>query len=127
MLTKARYVLAVTNLLASIDFYESKLGFTVTAKFEGWAFLNRDSITLMLGECKDEVPASSIGDHSYFAYIDTSDVDGLFSEFSERGVQFIKRPTDEPWGMREFGVLTPDGHRMMFGQELAGLAMSSKI
>lgn len=25
---------------------------------------------------------------------------------------------DEPWGMREFGVRTIDGHRMMFGQEM---------
>jgi len=25
---------------------------------------------------------------------------------------------DKPWGMREFGVRTPDGHRIMFGQEL---------
>lgn len=24
----------------------------------------------------------------------------------------------EPWGMREFGVRTIDGHRIMFGQEV---------
>jgi hypothetical protein len=26
--------------------------------------------------------------------------------------------TKEPWGMREFGIETPDGHRIMFGQKL---------
>jgi hypothetical protein len=28
----------------------------------------------------------------------------------------IKPLRDEPWGMREFGIRTVDGHRMMFGR-----------
>ena len=30
----------------------------------------------------------------------------------------MKQLTDEPWGMREFGIKTIDGHRMMFGEDL---------
>ena len=120
MLTKPRYVLAVNNLDASVSFYVSKLGFVVVADFDGWAFLSRDSIVLMLGQCKDEVPASSIGDHSYFAYITTTDADSLFSEFSDKGVQIVKRLIEEPWGMKEFGIRTIDGHRIMFGQDIKG-------
>jgi uncharacterized glyoxalase superfamily protein PhnB len=25
---------------------------------------------------------------------------------------------DKPWGMREFAIVTPDGHRIVFGEEL---------
>jgi hypothetical protein len=25
---------------------------------------------------------------------------------------------DKPWGLREFGVMTPDGHRICFAQEI---------
>lgn len=28
--------------------------------------------------------------------------------------------TEEPWGLREFGIRTPDGHRIMCGQEIRG-------
>jgi len=34
------------------------------------------------------------------------------------GAEFIQTLSDKPWGMREFGVRTVDGHRIMFGQEL---------
>jgi hypothetical protein len=35
-----------------------------------------------------------------------------------RGAALIKPLRDEPWPMRELGVRTVDGHRMMFGQRL---------
>jgi uncharacterized glyoxalase superfamily protein PhnB len=72
----------------------------------------------MLGECTDAIPPTELGDHSYYAYITVDDVDALYAEFQQSGVEFIQTPTDKPWGMREFGVRTIDGHRIMFGQEL---------
>jgi uncharacterized glyoxalase superfamily protein PhnB len=36
----------------------------------------------------------------------------------QHGAEFIVDLGDKPWGMREFGVKTPDGHRIMFGQVL---------
>jgi len=35
---------------------------------------------------------------------------------SGRGAEVISRPTTEPWGLREFSVRTPDGHRLRFGE-----------
>jgi uncharacterized glyoxalase superfamily protein PhnB len=32
-----------------------------------------------------------------------------------RGAELVSALQDEPWGMREFGVRTADGHRMRFG------------
>jgi hypothetical protein len=39
----------------------------------------------------------------------------LYEGVVERDGELIKELRDEPWGMREFGVRTVDGHRIMFG------------
>ena len=80
--------------------------------------MSRDNFAVALGECPDAPPAKELGDHSYFAYITVLDAALLFEEFKAKSVEFIKPMRDEPWGMREFGVRTVDGHRIMFGQEL---------
>jgi len=73
---------------------------------------------VMLGHCPNEVPASKIGDHSYVAYVVVDSVDSLYHEFRSREVQLMSVPESKPWGMREFLVTTPDGHRIMFGQDI---------
>jgi hypothetical protein len=35
-----------------------------------------------------------------------------------KGATLIKPLRDEPWRMREFGIRTIDGHRIMFGRRL---------
>ena len=75
----------------------------------------------MLGHCPDEVPASQINDHSYFAYIEVEGIDELHSEFQARGLASLTASESKAWGMREFMVTTPDGHRIMFGQDLDAL------
>jgi uncharacterized glyoxalase superfamily protein PhnB len=72
----------------------------------------------MLGECADAMPPGELGDHSYYGYITVSDIDALYSEYRKSEVQFTQGLSDKPWGMREFGIRTIDGHRLMFGQEL---------
>ena len=84
----------------------------------GWAFLSRGAFRLMLGHCADEMPASETGDHSYFVYVTVEGVDALYDEVVRKGVQLMQALADKPWGMREFGIRTPEGHRIMFGQEL---------
>ena len=68
-LKSVRSVLGVQNLESSVAFFHEKLGFEIVSRFEGWCFLCRDGFTLMLGHCPNEVPASQIGDHAYFAYV----------------------------------------------------------
>lgn len=72
----------------------------------------------MLGHCLDEVSASQINDHSYFAYIGVQGIDDLYEAFRTRGWTSLPAPESKPSGMREFMVTTPDGHRIMFGQDL---------
>lgn len=116
---RSRFVLAVQDLAKSKDFYHRVLGFEIDPiDAEGWCFLTRDACGLMLGECKDAAPAGSLGDHSYFAYIYLDDAAGYYQSLRERGVEIISELADKPWGMTEIGIRTPDGHRIMFGEEI---------
>jgi uncharacterized glyoxalase superfamily protein PhnB len=57
-------------------------------------------------------------DHSWFAYLHVRDAAGLYKETVQNGVEIWHRLEDKPWGMREFAIVTPDGHRMVFGESL---------
>lgn len=114
----SRCVLAVRDLGASTEYYTNVLGFSrEPIDAAGWSFLCRDGFRLMLGECPDERPASELGNHSYFVYLEVEDIDGLHEELGGRGVDVIQGLADKPWGMREFGIRTIDGHRILFGED----------
>lgn len=120
MLIHPRYVIAVPDLARSAAWYRDVLGFAVHAMGgPGWCWLERDACVILAGECPDALPPAQLGDHGYFAYVEVQAIDALHAELQGRGAEFIKPLRDEPWGMREFGVRTLDGHRMMFGQPLA--------
>jgi uncharacterized glyoxalase superfamily protein PhnB len=72
----------------------------------------------MLGRCPDAQPPSALGDHNYFGFFETDDVDALCREFTERGARILSCPADRQWGWREMAVASPEGHRMMFAQRL---------
>ena len=61
---------------------------------------------------------SKTQDHSWFAYLHVRDCAGLYEEVVAKGVEIWHRLADKPWGMREFAVVTPDGHRIVFGERL---------
>jgi catechol 2,3-dioxygenase-like lactoylglutathione lyase family enzyme len=112
------YVLAVRDLEASRRFYCEKLGFREDFCVDGWAFLSRGACRLRLGHCPDAVPMSQTPDHSWFAYLHVTDAAGLYAEVVDHGVKIWHALGDKPWGMREFAIVTPDGHRIVFGEEL---------
>jgi catechol 2,3-dioxygenase-like lactoylglutathione lyase family enzyme len=117
-LTRVRCVLAVQDLAASVEYYTRVLGMMIDFTAPGWVFLSRGSFRLMLGECSDAMPAHETGDHSYFVYVTVEGIDELYGEVTGNGAPLTQTLASKPWGMREFGVRTPDGHRIMFGQEI---------
>ena len=93
-IVNSRCVLAVRDLEVSTRYYMDVLGFRKDPiQAVGWSFLTRDSFRVMLGECVDE----------------------LYQKFVARGALVSSRPTNKPWGLREFGLSTPDGHRIVSG------------
>jgi len=118
-IVNSRCVLAVRDLEVSTRYYMDVLGFQKDPiDADGWSFLTRDRFRVMLGECKDERPAGELGNHSYFAYWNVEGVDELFKEFTAKGAIITSHPTNKPWGLREFGLKTPDGHRIMCGETI---------
>ncbi|MDL2355556.1 MAG: VOC family protein [Pseudomonadota bacterium] len=116
--TKVRCTLAVLDLAQSTNYYTCVLGLSIDFTAPGWTFLSRGSFAVMLGECTDAIPPSQLGDHSWYGYVTVSDAAELFGEYQGAGAEFTQELADKPWGMREFGIRTIDGHRIMFGQEL---------
>lgn len=115
---ETRYVLAVQQLEASVHYYQEKLGFTTDWAYPGWCQLRRGSFVVMLGECPDDRSAFETRNHSYFAYIQVEGIDELYQELVAKEVNIHYPLGSKPWGMREFGIITIDGHRIMFGQAL---------
>lgn len=115
---RTMFVVAVPNLDTSAAFYRDVLGFTIEIIPDpGWRFYRLGSCCIFAGECPDAPHPSTIGDHSYFAYIVLEDIDSYHQSVTAKGVTVIKPLRTEPWGMREFGVKTVDGHRIMFGAD----------
>ena len=114
----SRCVLAVRDLVTSTRFYTDVLGFTrdFGDGSDGWSFLSRDGFRVMLGECRDAAPAGELGDHSWFVYLTVEGVDQLHADVAHRGAEILSEPATKPWGLREFSLRTPDGHRIVFGE-----------
>ncbi|MCY3000569.1 MAG: VOC family protein [Planctomycetota bacterium] len=112
------FVLAVQDLERSVRFYVEQLGFTEDLRVDGWSFLSRGAAKLRLGHCPDALPISQAQDHSWFAYLHVDDARALHAELVAKRVELWHPLRDLPWGMREFAIVTPDGHRIVFGQEL---------
>ena len=114
MVLDATFVIAVPDLERSATFYRDVLGFTIAEIGDrGWRMFVRDACTIMAGECRDAMPPRDLGDHAYYAYLGVDDVDAYYRRVRESGTEVVKDLCDEPWGMREFGLRTVDGHRIM--------------
>jgi catechol 2,3-dioxygenase-like lactoylglutathione lyase family enzyme len=116
--TSSTFVLAVTDLERSRAFYCDQLGFIEELRVEGWSFLRRGACRLRIGDCPGIAPMSEHQDHSWFAYLNVTNAKGLYAQFQGRGVQIWQALRDTPWKMREFAIVTPDGHRIVFGEPL---------
>lgn len=114
------HVLAVHDIDVSARYFCQSLGFTLEwPDASDWRLVRRDQVRIMLGKCPSAASAADTGSHSWFAYLDVDDVDKLHSELLANKAIILQPPIEKPYGMRELVVATPDGHRMVFGQDLA--------
>ena len=120
---QTRHVLAVKDLAIEAEYYVDKLGFERDFTAPGWEFLSFGDFKVMLGECSDEMTAEETGNHSWFAHALVENVDEVYAEFIERGAQILSPMANKSWGIRDFSVVTPDGHRIVFGQETYCMTM----
>ena len=126
MIEGYRYVLAVPDLARSSAFYRDVLGFEIQQLAKGWLMYVKGSCRIMAGECSDAIPPRELGDHSYFGYFVVDDVDAYHRRVVASGTEIVKSLRDEPWGMREFGLRTADGHRIMLGGRLGEAPLAAR-
>ncbi|MCZ6872837.1 MAG: VOC family protein [bacterium] len=112
-------VLAVLDLDASRDFYIDKLGMEEELSVEGWSFLRRGEFRLRLGHCPDDEPTDKGTNVSFFGQVMVKDAESLYSEFVDNGVEISIPLEDKDWGLREFSIVTIDGHRILFAEEIS--------
>lgn len=125
-LLRARSVLAVQDLARATRFFRDVLGFAVDdIASPGWCFLSRDTVHVMLGECRDEMPAEATGNHSWFLHVLVDDADAYHAEIAARGGEVLSPPGDRAYGLREFIVRSPDGHRVVIGSVIGGGSASA--
>ncbi len=118
-ITSMSFVLAVPDAMTTARWWIEAMKFETLRDLGGWVFVKRGPCMIMLGSCPDAYPVPDLGDHQYFGYIEFDDVDAYFAEIDRDKVEILKLPKTEEWDMREFAVRTPDGHRVMFGQDLS--------
>lgn len=116
---RSRFVIAVNDLQKSAAFYRDILGFEIhTIPDPGWLFYKSGECTIWAGQCPCALSPAQLGDHSYFAYLEIDDINLFCESVRAKGAVISKTLRDEPWGMREFGVVTADGHRIMFASSI---------
>ncbi len=112
------FVLAVPDAVETAGWWVDVMGFSKTFEIEGWVFVSRGICHLRLGSCPDALSPRGLGDHAYFGYIELDGIDAYHAAISGRGARIRFPPRDQPWGMREMAIETPDGHRIMFAERV---------
>lgn len=117
-LTKLVPILYTNVIQESVNFYQTKLGFTcvVLDKELEWATLERDKVTIMLSKPHRHLNfEKSIFTGSF--YINTDDVDCLWEQLKDKAN--ICYPVENfEYGMREFAIYDNNGYVVQFGQKL---------
>ena len=104
-------VLHVENVRTTAAFYRDALGFTWDFGDESYAVVWRDNSAIHF--VKDDGRPTGV---HLFQWV--KDVDAYFREIAGRGADVVMEPTNQPYGIRELGVLDLNGVRLVFGQDI---------
>jgi uncharacterized glyoxalase superfamily protein PhnB len=118
----ASTVLQVKDISSALRFYCDVLGFEQDFEFGPYAGVH-------LGECYLHLCGHTnwkrpVGGGAVVVFGD--EVDAYFETVKDRGAEIALKPTDEPYGMRDFAVRDPDGNVLTFGCPLPESAQSPK-
>jgi predicted enzyme related to lactoylglutathione lyase len=100
----------LNDVAAGIAYYRDLLGFSINYAQHDLGVMDRDSVRLLLITRTKE--HTGIG--SCCVYI--KDADALYEELLAKGANIPVPPVSQPWGLREFHVLDPEGNRISFAQ-----------
>jgi catechol 2,3-dioxygenase-like lactoylglutathione lyase family enzyme len=102
--------LPLSDVHAGVAHYRDILGFRINYAQSDLGVMDRDDVTLLL--IRRDEQHGGIGS----CYVYVRDADELYAELRGRGAKVQGGPISQPWGLREFQVLDPEGNRLTFGQ-----------
>ena len=102
--------LPFTTVATAITYYRDVFGFEVNYHQHDLGVMDRDGQRVLLIA---RTPAhTGIGSCAFYV----ADADALFAELVANGANVQGEPVSQPWGLREFCVLDPEGNRLTFAQ-----------
>src|ERR1700752_4391109 len=104
-------VFQVGNLTDALKYYKEVLGFKEDFQFGAYAGVSHGDACLHLSA--NRLHQRPVGGGSAFIFCDQ--VDDYYQEIKKSGAVIKVEPADQPYGMRDFIVLDPDGNHMTFG------------
>ncbi|MBZ0137350.1 MAG: VOC family protein [Planctomycetes bacterium] len=124
MLTGLTPMLICADVQASIKFYTDVIGFTVDGRMDdvgktGWASLGIGDVHIMLASPTYFPDMPKVNDRYYQAqyYFYTDKLDELRRHIAGKGAETTEI-IEQFYGMREFEMVDPDGHILIFGQSI---------
>ena len=108
--------LEVDDLAPAASFLREVLGFEVEVDEPamGLMLLRRDAVGLAL--VRAESPSANA---TTAAYIGVTGVDELHEQCTASGARIVSDLADHPWGLRDFVVEIPGGHRLALGERIS--------
>lgn len=106
----------ITNKLAATkSFYTEVLGFGVTFENEFYLLMHTPGHTSELSFLLPDHPSQqslfqpAFGGQGVYLTIEVDDVDKLYEEIRNKGIDIKVEIRDEPWGDRHFAIQDPNG------------------
>ena len=109
-------VLASLDIRRSVDFFASKLGFTVVyAAQDVYGIVSRGAVSIHFWACSDPAIPSATG-----CRVGVTNIDALYARCSEQAIVHPNAAlkTTE-WGSREFAIIDADSNLVTFFERVA--------
>jgi catechol 2,3-dioxygenase-like lactoylglutathione lyase family enzyme len=106
--------LPVSDMERSIAYYQEALGLNLA-----WRTVDGTLAALATGEIEVLLLVPWTGEGApppQSSYVYVEDPDALCAEFQEAGADVVDPVASRPYGMRDFVVRDPDGHRFILGR-----------
>lgn len=114
----------VADVVKTAEYYRDTLGFKILGYFwedpPVFAMVGRDGAEFHFGKIDEGQEMTVNTDRrrgiGHDAYIFTNDIQALFEEFTEKGVDIVEGPVQRVYGCIELVVRDCNGFQLVFGQ-----------
>ena len=113
--TRSNPLYAVSDVAASIRWYEEVCGFKATLVHDGlhganYAVLYRDTVSIHLVRAAEAQHGIRPPAQAQFWVSASDEFEALFEHAKRHGVRILEPVEERPWGHRDFLLADPDGN-----------------